>query len=189
MQHGILPERCPANGKTCFLCNGKNHFARTPACPKPIKRVSAERKDDQKGGEETSKTHKAATINKVSTTTPDKWVDVKIGGIRQKLYADTSSEFTIITPQRYSSLMGELEESDLNFRPWGGHNLLDGKGMVHTVIQNSKGAQVCINVYVIDGFQPEPLLWDTDAEKLASSHSTRKAKGQLIRPSDAYQRW
>ena len=161
------PERCPANGKTCFACNGKNHFARTPACPKTIKRVSTEHKSNQAKDGSTPKIRKgAATINKVSTTTPDKWVNVKIGGVEQRLYADTGSEFKIITPKHYSPTMGELQESDLNFRPWGGNNLLDVKGMIHTSIQNSKGAQVDSKVYVIDGFQPEPLLGDTDAEKL-----------------------
>ena len=162
------PERCPANGKTCFACQGKNHFAKTPACPKTIKRVSTERKDSQAQEKETltTATKGSATINKVSTTTPNKWVDVRIGGINQRLYADTGSEFTIITPEHYTPMMGELEESDLNFRPWGGNNLLDVKGMVNTTIHNSKGARVNSKVYVIDGFQPEPLLGDTDAEKL-----------------------
>ena len=75
------------------------------------------------------------------------------------LYADTRSEFTIITPRDYSPITGKLEESDLKFRPWGGNNLLDAKGTIHTVIQNRKGAQATSKVYVIDG--------GTDVENLA----------------------
>ena len=78
--------------------------------------------------------------------------------------------------------MGTLEESDLNFRPWGGTNLLDVKGMVNTVIENSRGAQVHSKVYVIDGFQPEPLLGDTDAENLGIITFNREGKEPVETP-------
>ena len=38
--------------------------------------------------------------------------------------------------------------------------------MVHTVIENAKGSKINSKVYVVDGFQPEPLLGDNDAEQL-----------------------
>ena len=38
--------------------------------------------------------------------------------------------------------------------------------MVKTTISNQKGAKTETNVYIVDGFHPEPLLGDEDAEKL-----------------------
>eukprot|EP00111_Clytia_hemisphaerica_P002018 TCONS_00005710-protein len=38
--------------------------------------------------------------------------------------------------------------------------------MVHTVIENAKGSKINSKVYVVDGFQPEPLFGDNDAEHL-----------------------
>ena len=31
------PGRCPANGKTCVVCKGRNHFAGSPTCPVRIR--------------------------------------------------------------------------------------------------------------------------------------------------------
>lgn len=91
--------RCPANGKTWFNCGGKNHFAREPACPnkRPVKKISSDyfatlQKETNLAPEE------AKPVRKIHTP-PDRWVNVKIGGTAQTLYADTDSEYTIITPK------------------------------------------------------------------------------------------
>ena len=51
-------------------------------------------------------------------------------------------------------------------RAWGSKTNLDVKGMVETTITTAKGAQITTKVYIVDGFHPEPLLGDSDAEKL-----------------------
>ena len=91
---------------------------------------------------------------------------VKIGGIEHTLFADTGSEHTIVPPQHYNSSMGPIIPPDIKLRAWGATDVLNVIGMVHTTIENSKGMKVNSKIYIADGFQPEPLLGDTDAERL-----------------------
>ena len=48
----------------------------------------------------------------------------------------------------------------------GKQNNLDVKGMVMTNIQTMKGATIGTKIYIVDGFRPEPLLGDNDAQSL-----------------------
>ena len=52
----------------------------------------------------------------------------------------------------------------------------DVKGMIPTTITTRKGAQSQSNVYIVDGYHPEPLLGAKDAESLG--FVTFNAKGR-----------
>ena len=45
-------EECPAKGKTCYKCDGLDHFARSPACPG--KKISARRLEESQSSEDSS---------------------------------------------------------------------------------------------------------------------------------------
>ena len=111
--------RCPANGKECFTCGGKNHFARASVCPgkKTVKRINSDYFTTLQLDNPHQEPSTPNAIRKV-TSPADKWVDVKIGGTQHTLFADTGSEHTIITPEHYSSSMGPLEEPDIILRAW-----------------------------------------------------------------------
>ena len=57
-----------------------------------------------------------------------------------KLYADTGSKFTIITPQQYKKTMGKVLAADTRLRAWGSKSHLDVKGMFYTNLIMDKGA-------------------------------------------------
>ena len=174
------PDRCPANGKTCFDCGGKNHFARSQVCnKKSVKRVDTEVYSETRTRHSTdgkkwnicqddtspSNARRIVTLKKVSKPS-NKWVDAKIGDKWQRLFADTGSEFTIISPKDYNVSMGSLQPPDVKLRAWGATDNLPVVGMLNTTIENINGARVESKVYVVDGHQPEPLLGDGDAEQL-----------------------
>ena len=83
-----------------------------------------------------------------------------------KLFSDTGSSFTIIPPEKYSSSMGKVVASDTRLRAWGARSTLDVKGMVNTVLETKSGARKSTKVYIVAGYQAEPLLGDTNAEDL-----------------------
>jgi len=177
--------RCPANGKMCFTCGGKNHFSLAPACPgkKTVKKIRSDyfttlTKDDSPAPE----TIAPQAIKKVATQA-DKWVNVKT---ELTLFADTGSEHTIIAPNHYTNTMGPLEEPGIILRAWGSSDNLHIKGMLRTVIENAKGTKINSKIYVVDGFQPEPLLGDKDAEQLR--FITFNKNGKSPKPSDAIKR-
>ena len=138
--------RCPAKGKECFTCGERNHFSRTPACPKKPttrrvgKETDTEESDDDYGytamtdsvsrvkafkwpgvksdaGNHVAR--KVTVVGKVNDYKLSRWVDVEIGGTKQTLYADTGSDYTIIPPRNYTAAMGEVEAADTYLRAWG----------------------------------------------------------------------
>ena len=56
--------------------------------------------------------------------------------------------------------------ADTRLREWGATGYLDVKGMFRTTIKLDKGANKETWVYVVDGYRPEALLGDRDAEDL-----------------------
>ena len=174
------PGRCPANGKECFACGGSNHFSRSENCPKSrntLKRVQYESNDTSEDYAETAMSHgnfprengviqMISTVGRLATSQKSKDVTIKIGGVAQTLFTDTGSDKTIIPPSHYNSKMGRLVTADTRLRAWGSDRLLDVRGMVHTKLETEKGATTNTKVYVVSGYQPEPLLGDADAEAL-----------------------
>ena len=83
------------------------------------------------------------------------WVDVKIGGKTLNLFADTGSEFTIITPDQYNQSMGPMNPPDIRLRTWGATDILDVKGVLETTIQNGRGACINSKIYIVEGHHAE----------------------------------
>ena len=165
------PGRCPANGKECFGCGGMNHFERAGICSDDrgkVKRVY----DEFAGCKPFTKSckvrkisaHAAADISETKQTS--KCVEIKVGGVKQKLLVDTGTNETVIPPSNYSQGMGELRKSDTVFTAWGSNRPLDVKGMVDTQLITHKGAATNSKVYIVDGYQPEAILGRKDAEAL-----------------------
>ena len=185
------PNRCPAKGKECFTCGGRNHFSNSKTCKNnQVKYVEAS--DTASDSEPDSKNTTEASINRVTqpiwpgaksqythllkkispihrvsnSRNKTKIVNVKIGESKVKLFTDTGSEFTIIPPSLYENSMGRILPAETNLRAWGARDNLDVKGMIHTTITNEKGASSTSKVYIVNGNHPEPLLGAPDAKNL-----------------------
>ena len=100
---------CPAKGKTCFACEGSDHYARAPACKKneDKKKKSRNRRVDDEDISESQDSDssddrdvrrigkvskRAYVLKKVNTDktvkTKNRCVTLKVGGRKIKLYAD-----------------------------------------------------------------------------------------------------
>ena len=187
--------RCPALGRTCFDCQGENHFSKSSLCPKSTTRdkINRLKHNDpyEEGDEEESysgtvmempvnriqpswpgimKGARRGTLRKVKSSKEengdDKWVDVIIGKERHKLFTDTGSYYTIIPPEDFKPSMGKVIAADTRLRAWGTKGNLDVKGMIKTKISTLKGASTRSKVYIVSGYNPEPLLGEKDAEEL-----------------------
>ena len=117
----------------------------------------------------TAASAKLKHVRKVNSRTPkyksSKWVTVFLNGRRQKLFADTGSKYTIITPAMYHPRLGKVVAANCILRAWGSNKTLD-VGMCRTTIRSSKGATGRSWIYIVGGHKPEPLLGDKDAESL-----------------------
>ena len=192
----IEGEECSAKGKTCYKCEGQDHYARAPACPKSRTR-GREEKTTKKVTEKTTdsdtdsissdsgirsvesltwpntaKSARPRVLRRVQAgknkkeSRSDRWVTNYLGGRRTELFADTGSKFTIIPPSMYHPKMGNVKAANCILRAWGSNSTLDVKGMVRTEIRTEKGARRRSWVYIVGGHKPEPLLGDRDAEAL-----------------------
>ena len=81
-----------------------------------------------------------------------------MGKTRMKLYADTGSRYTIITPAQYRKTMGKVVAAETRLGAWGSKTYLDVKGMFLTNLTMDKGASTEARVYMVDGYRPEALL-------------------------------
>lgn len=173
--------RCPAFGKECFTCGEKNHFSRAAICKgKSVKRITEDTEtkpySDTRMKTNTSHlnnerpteaTRKIKTIKKIrEPSTNDLWVPIKAGKETIQMFIDSGCDYTIIPPEYYNRSMGELIEPDINLRAWGATELLQTKGMIRTKLTTAKGAKKTAQVYIVDGFHPEPLLGSSDAVDL-----------------------
>ena len=179
------PGKCIAQGKECFTCGEFNHFSGSKACKKTPSRTVNRVTDDQTStgsysntrmewpgvkSEETKELRLITSIRKIGgmkkKKKKSKHVQVTIGTKPFSLFADTGSEYTIIPPSSYQESMGEVVAADTHLRAWGSETNLKVCGMVNSTITTKKGAKVDTKVYIVDGFHPEPLLGDADAEAL-----------------------
>ena len=185
--------RCPARGKTCFECEGKDHFAKAKICTassrKSTKKVSKEEEEgtdsDEFYGSEgevkkvsawpgySTRARRSGKNNFVGKLAGEnkedrhsRWVHIRMGGRRMNLFSDTGSHYTIIPPDLYRPAMGKVVAADTILRSWGSKKPLDVKGMFTTDLVTRRGARKQTQVYVVAGHRPEPLLGDTDAEDL-----------------------
>ncbi len=182
-----LKGRCPAKGKTCFDCGGQNHFTNSQACtkqqnntnpPHNVNRIEAPAATQSYSetamewpGVDSSVTKDIKLISSVkkldtSGSNTSKNVNVTIGGVPMTLFTDTGSLHTIVPPSSYTVEMGPVVAADTHLRSWGSKVNLDVKGMVNSTIVTEKGAKTKTKIYIVDGFHPEPLLGDADAESL-----------------------
>ena len=116
---------------------------------------------------DTSDVKLISCVNQIAADSQlSKRVKVEVGGIPMILFTDTGSEFTIIPPSSYKPQMGHVMAADTHLRAWGSKTKLDVKGMVSTTLTTEKGATSKSKVYIVDGFHPEPLMGDRDAQKL-----------------------
>ena len=150
-------EECQAKGKTCYKCEGLDHFARSPACPG--KKITAKRREERQSSEDSSsedtfsnssrdvkRVHREwpgsrshaqnRTLKRVANiltpnSTNSKWVSVYIGGQKRNLFTDTGSKFTMITPDMYSEEMGEVVPAKYRLRAWGREVRREGDGQSH----------------------------------------------------------
>ena len=168
------PQRCPSNGKECFSCGGKNHFSGSKICS-ATKRPSAEMKETAKlasSEDDTSRhntsngaTKRIVTIRKLSEE-HHKWVAISINGVTRNLFTDTGSEYTILPPEIYDPRMGEIQKPDISLRAWGSTDNLKITGMIQPVLETKRGARTVSKIYIVEGYEAEPLLGDRDAEEL-----------------------
>ena len=179
--------RCPARGKNCFACKGQNHFEGAQNCPAnelPPPAVNKITNKDEPLYSDTSMNNKWPGVRSTATTsdlqliTPvnqvanqanpssSRHVHIDIAGFPTKLYADTGSLHTIIPPSSYRPEMGVVVAADTHLRAWGSKSNLDVKGMIKTTLRTKKGATTQTTIYIVDGYHPEPLLGDLDAEEL-----------------------
>ena len=99
--------RCPAAGKTCAACKGKNHFAASPACPAAHTTVKAVEtspatysydiySDDDKVG-----FVEVISVGMVTDTHQNNTTAVRVNGIRLLLFVDSGCKKTLIPYAHY----------------------------------------------------------------------------------------
>ena len=62
--------------------------------------------------------------------------------------------------------MGTLQPADIQFSAWDASKNLHVVGLFKTTVENANGASIGSMVYVVDWYQPEPLMGGRNSEEL-----------------------
>ena len=93
-----------------------------------------------------------------------------------KMFVDSGCERTLLPWDMYTQDMGQLEEANVQFRPYGTETILKCHGAVSSSIEARSGCKQPTNVYVVEGHQAEPLLGRRDALALGIITFDKKGK-------------
>lgn len=72
----------------------------------------------------------------------------------------------IINPDDFDPLIGALQPVDVQFSAWSASENSYVANMFEITIENANGSSIGSMMYTLDGYQPDPLMGDRDAEEL-----------------------
>lgn len=176
--HKAADEKCPARGKTCNSCGGKDHFARKCFARgngnKGAKFVK--RKASTQGNDQSQSKIKREEVQMVESNAISEPLQVEkeyedifcidsvghgnklwcvIGGIDTEVIVDSGSRYNIVDRVSWVDMKAKgietshrQKEVDVNFRSYGGHPL-KFLGKFEAIIKTSK-EQTTANFYVAD---------------------------------------
>ena len=163
--------KCPALGKTCVVCKGRNHFAGSTACPKQqtVKAIESPQGeymyDNTASGVNPLGFVEVVNVGLLQDNT-DNTTIIAVNGINMKLFVDSGCRKTLIPYCQYSTPLGPLRPSQIRLRPYGTSEHLTVKGESTVKLQSANGAEHQTTIYVVEGHLAEPLLGDEDAKAL-----------------------
>lgn len=145
--HKASDERCPARGKVCSTCKGKDHFFRKCRSRKRqsnwVKKElpSKYEKQDDKDSEPNEKKGKTEAVQNVSdecvqyvfqisTKKVNNEISCKIGGIGTTMIVDSGSKFNLMDKDKWNQLKAlnvkvseQKKGSNQTFKAYGGYKL------------------------------------------------------------------
>lgn len=144
--HKSADLKCPARGKICRKCNGKDHFARrcfgrktngqSNAANAPLNEKAATRERDDDGGlVHLVENHKTVMddyddVFCIATAEDSNEIWCQIGGVEVKVIVDSGSKYNIVDRDTWAELkvkniqtISRGKEVDKKFRAYGGKEL------------------------------------------------------------------
>ena len=166
--------RCPATGKTCVVCKGKNHFAGAPVCPSKQSSVRAVETQPerlysyQNTGDcrDTMGYVEVVDIGLLHESRSENMALIDVNNARVKLFVDSGCKKTLIPTTYYQPEIGKTRPSMIKLRPYGTDQYLGVKGEVPVTLKAASGATIKTVVYIVEGHLAEPILGDEDAKAL-----------------------
>lgn len=122
--------QCPAFGKVCGSCGGKNHFASN--CRNPVSKNSNGRNQENCRQLMYTINHESSiddefqvSLNKVDSLQKEWLKVIKVNGTNVKLKLDTGAHTNVINLQIYESLKSrpKLETTTIKLESYGGHEI------------------------------------------------------------------
>ena len=109
--HG--PGKCPASGKTCVVCQKKDHFASSPNCTGANSKVHRVGYDYD--GEDVGRVAEVGQVQAESTY----HVPLQVNDVPCTFYVNSGCSKTLLPHHLFSENIGWLEKTSVQFRPYG----------------------------------------------------------------------
>lgn len=182
--HRSFEDKCPAKGKTCNKCGGKDHFMRKCRAKKrpnnwnTNKKPTAQSTDEVKTEEELDEKRKKPgdTVKYVETKRDDEYIfcigdqhneiQCAIGGVPIKVIIDSGTRFNIVDSGSWEMLKNgkakvsnQRKKTEKTFKAYGGHELtVIG---VFEAILDITGKTTTTDFYVVKDFGKVLIGYET----------------------------
>ena len=169
-RHGPNKELCPAFGKTCYKCNGKNHFA--VKCKlsrkKRVQTVTTQqydRENDSSSGSDYGQIDSITIKEKVNAVSPEMIkTEIMVKGKPIAFQLDSGASVNILNEKH---VMGKtLEHSNKTLVMWHGAEVKP-QGECRVKMMNPKTGQKYAVKFVIVKEDFHPLLGENAIQKMA----------------------
>ena len=163
-RHRRKKEECPALGKTCAKCHGRNHFAR--CCrgtkKKSIKTVS----EDPENQDSSSETESVDIVEEIHTSKDDKstlYTEMLLNGESLKFQIDSGATVNVI-PKKF--IQTELEPAPIVLKMYN-NTTMQAEGRAKLKLRNPKnGKKYNVPFVVVNENRLTPLISRRTAEQM-----------------------
>lgn len=158
------PEHCPAQGKTCRKCNGKDHFEKKCRSGRPKyrnRKVHALEGFESDNDDSDNAFYIGMLTLDINTINTDWLVTVNVNNVPTKFQLDTGAKCNVMSYKTFKSLNYKtaLKQPDMPLKSYSGH-FIKAIGMTRLPCE-FKGQGYDLHFYVIDMDAPALLGADT----------------------------
>ena len=171
-EHIMRKEDCPAYGKKCKACSGRNHFQGTPMCPKSKKVHMLEDENSYSDTDNESEeyswdsedTEEILAVSHNQSTSKAIYCEMVLGKVPIKFQIDCGATVNVI-PSHLVSPSIDVAPTDVTLRMWN-NSMVKPKGQANLKLRNPKTKKKYRVHFIVVEQNLTPILSRSCGEKM-----------------------
>ncbi|CAL9686008.1 unnamed protein product [Knipowitschia caucasica] len=180
------PKQCPAYGKDCRKCGGRNHFAKCCFAKRKVHMVRQD-KTASSGDEEEPLYLDAVTLTDMDGT-EDEWIaHLNVNGVEVPLKIDTGAEINVLPLKYFNKLSPkpQVRPKKLNLRAYN-NQPISHKGVFRATIKGD--GRSCNALFVLVEEERQPILGLKASKKMGLIKRINVIDGTVLNTANSQQK-